>query len=331
MPLVLAGCAGSPDVFSGTVRYDAALVGSLAGGRVVSTQKRAGERVRTGEVILRLDDRDARGAYDAAVGKVAQAQAAFDEARNGPRPQEGERARSQAAAAAAQYAQNLDGRNAAAADDALAAKAYGRAASLYATGDISKDAYDRARRDRDAADARLAQASNGVRAGSAQYEAQQASYALVQAGTRVEDVTQARAGVQQARAALEQARVRLDETIVRAPANGRIETFDLHPGDLVGPNTPVATIVLDQKPYVMIYVPQHDLHAFGVGKHVRVFSEALNQTFDAVEEEQDISAQFTPRDVQTAEDRAELVFGIKLRIEDQKHDLPSGSSVTVSP
>jgi len=138
--------------------------------------------------------------------------------------------------------------------------------------------------------------------------------------------------VQEAQAALAAAQVALDETIIRTPSDGIVESIDLQPGDLLGPGLTAVVIDTLEDPYVRIYVPQRSLQEFRLGKNVTVRSDALSgATFSGIVEQQDLSAQFTPRDVQTAEDRGDLTFGIKIRVHDPQHRLYSGTTVTVTP
>ncbi len=161
--------------------------------------------------------------------------------------------------------------------------------------------------------------------------AQSAGYQTAKNGPRPELVAQARSQTQAARAAVAHAQVQLRETIVRSPADGAVESFDLHPGDLLNPNQPVAVIDTFSDPFVYIYASQEDLHKFQKGARVSIKSDAGMGAFQGVVEAHDRSAQFTPQNVETADQRAELVYGVKVRIHDPQHQLLDGTTVTVSP
>jgi HlyD family secretion protein len=82
---------------------------------------------------------------------------------------------------------------------------------------------------------------------------------------------------------------------------------------------------------VRIYVTQSDMQLVKVGATVRVRSDALSgREFDGRIETIDARAQFTPRDVQTAADRADLAFGVKVRIADRDRALRAGTTVDVA-
>ena len=76
---------------------------------------------------------------------------------------------------------------------------------------------------------------------------------------------------------------------------------------------------------------QRDLAALTSGTHVRVVSDAGGATFQGTVEAFDRTAQFTPQNVETADQRADLVYGVKIRIHDPQHQLLSGTTVTVHP
>ncbi|MDE2573017.1 MAG: HlyD family efflux transporter periplasmic adaptor subunit, partial [bacterium] len=116
-----------------------------------------------------------------------------------------------------------------------------------------------------------------------------------------------------------------------APADGVLRNLDLRPGDIVEPGAAVAVVDEFLDPYVRIYVPQRALGSFVVGRGVEVRSDALaGRRFNGTIEEVDTNAQFTPRNVQTAEDRGDLVFGVKIRIHDPKRMIYGGTTVEVA-
>jgi multidrug resistance efflux pump len=365
---ILAACGRGPTAYSGTLHTEAVDVGSKTGGRVAQVLVTAGDRVRAGQVLVRLEDGAERSGVAGAQAKLAQVQEQLAELEHGSRPAEIARAasQSQAAEAASQKVARAQAPEIAAAGNqvrdaqaavraaraayAYAQKTYDREAALGATGDVAPQAVDQARSARDQARAALgsardraqrasdqlaelqhAQAPFDPQVAAANARAAAATETLTREGPRPEEIAQAHANMQAALAALAAARIALKETVIRAPTDGAIESIDLHPGDLLAPQATAATLDTLRDPYVRIYVPQRDLKTFERGRKFAVRSDALpGQTFAGVDEEHDLSAQFTPRDVQTAEDRAELVFGVKIRVRDPGHKLYGGTTVTVS-
>jgi HlyD family secretion protein len=103
-------------------------------------------------------------------------------------------------------------------------------------------------------------------------------------------------------------------------------------GDVVLPATAIATVIPESNPYLRIYVPQRSLGTFALGKAVHVHSDAYpNRRFEGHVEQIDRRAQFLPRDVQTPEDRADVDFGVKVRVADPQRLLRTGTTAEVLP
>jgi HlyD family secretion protein len=176
-------------------------------------------------------------------------------------------------------------------------------------------------------DDRVQQAAKKV----AQARLDQAQEQLDEASFAQRYVPEARVAVEGAQAQLAAAQAALDEMSIRSPSDGIIESIDLQPGDILPPGATAAVVDTLKDPYVMIYVPQPGLAPFAVGQSLVVSSDALpGETFVGVVEERDRDAQFTPRNVQTADDRATLTFGVKIRIKAAAGRLYNGTTVSIS-
>jgi HlyD family secretion protein len=351
--LCFCACGRNATSYSGTLQAESADVGSTVGGRVVAVLASDGQRIKRGQLIIRFDPKDQRAALAQARGSLAQAQAALDDLLAGPREQDVEKAAAQAAQAQAVYQQayitaphqiteaaaNVNQARAAAVQ---AGHDRTRARDLYHGGAISAQAYDAAAAaDREArarlvaAQAQLAAAQSGsvpqtVIAARQAYQAAAANAALVIAGPRPDQITQARDAVRTAGGGVSAAQARLAEMTVVAPADGTVQNLDLRAGDLVAPGAAVATVNEFIDPFVRIYVPQSALGGLHVGQSVNVRSDALpGRTFTGAVESIDDTAQFTPRDVQTPEDRGDLVFGVKVRVHDPDQVLRGGTTVSI--
>ena len=116
---------------------------------------------------------------------------------------------------------------------------------------------------------------------------------------------------------------------IYAPADGAIASFDLHPGDMLGVNQTAAILDTFADPVCYVYASQRDLARFERADSIRVSSDSGAGDFRARSRPTIARAQFTPQNVETADQRAELVYGIKVRIHDPEHKLLDGSTVTV--
>jgi HlyD family secretion protein len=352
--VLAAACSGQNGGYSGTVQTESIAVGSQVGGRVVEVDVAAGSRVHRGSIVLRLDPAILQAQYDQAVAQANQAGEHLTELQNGNIESDVDRANAQSSAAQAQYQQAVaqsapqaEAGEAAVSDAeaglSLAQSNVKRARSLASTGDVSKQVLDQAESQYAAAQARVAQAKAtyaalsqaqlpGQRATAEQNAAAQSAAAqTVREGPRPEVISQARSAADAARASAARAKTQLLEADIVSTADGVVESFDLHPGDLLQPNQPAAVIDTFADPYVYVYASQKDLARFSSGAKMRVSSDSGLGTFDGVVETHDRTAQFTPQNVETADQRAELVYGVKIRIHDPEHKLLSGTTVTVYP
>jgi multidrug resistance efflux pump len=366
--LTSCGSSGNDYPYSGTVLRESASVGSTLGGRVTSVPVAGGSRVRAGQVIVTFDDAQQRAAVAAAQAQTRAAEATFEDALAGPRPSDIARADAQAGQAQAEFEQlrlsggpRMSGARAqvrasaaglaqAQANAGIAMRTAQRQRELYARGAVALQTADSAEAAAHAATAAVATARALLRAAQAQsasvqgadvpeqtqaaleaYAAAAAQAAAIRAGTRPDQIQSLRAQVLAARANLALAEAKLAECTVRAAADGIVNSLDLRRGDLVAPGVSVATIDEFLDPYVRIYVRQADLARFGSGVTVHVRSDAVpGKIFDGAVAQVDTSAQFTPRDVQTPEDRADLTFGVKIRIHDPDVALHGGTTASVA-
>ncbi len=368
LALLCVSCGGPRFTYSGTLQSESAQVGSTIGGRVVAVNASDGERVKRGQLIVQLDDSDQRAQLAAAVSQEAQAAAALADLEAGARPEELTRALAAEAQAKSLYDRALTSRpqllrvareSVHQAQAVLAQSqatfnqadtSYARARRLFSEGAIAAQSLDDARAAYASAQAGVAASQARLGAAQAQladterstlpsdtvvaqraYQSAVANRRLVQAGTRPQQITQARAALDAAKANVAAAESRLREMTVRAPADGIVDSLDLRPGDIVGPRVQVASVREFRDPYVRIYIAQRDLGQAKVGDAVHVRSDALpGQVFDGTIEQIDQDAQFTPRDVQTADDRANLAYGTKVRVHDPDGKLHGGTTVEVA-
>lgn len=155
------------------------------------------------------------------------------------------------------------------------------------------------------------------------------SYQELARGSRPEDIAQARAALQQADDHLSYLLRQNEELVVRAPADGVIQTMDLRPGDLVTPNQPVATILELSQIWVRVYVPEPDLGRVRLGERAEITVDTYpKRIFPGKVVEIRSQAEYTPRNVQTPEQRMDQVFGVKVAI-DPVSELKPGMAATV--
>jgi HlyD family secretion protein len=138
-------------------------------------------------------------------------------------------------------------------------------------------------------------------------------------------VEAAKMRVIQARAQLADIDAQLAEMQVKAPAESILEILTVKVGDVLPANREVATLLLPQHLWVRVYVPEPWLGLIKVGDAVRIRVDSFPDTdFDGVVEQVNRQAEFTPRNVQTVEDRIRQVFGVKIRLPNNDDRLRAG-------
>jgi multidrug resistance efflux pump len=154
-------------------------------------------------------------------------------------------------------------------------------------------------------------------------DAAKSRYDLLAEGTRPERIAQTRAQLAEIDA-------QLDEMRVAAPEDSVLEVLSVKPGDVLAADHEVATLLYLQHLWVRVYVPETWLGLIQVGQIVKVHTDSSGEEFTGTVEQVNRSAEFTPRNVQTVEDRVRQVFGVKVRLPSDTGKLRAGMSVDVS-
>ncbi|MEP7132906.1 MAG: efflux RND transporter periplasmic adaptor subunit [Acidobacteriota bacterium] len=148
-------------------------------------------------------------------------------------------------------------------------------------------------------------------------------------GSRSEDIDAAAAALQREEAQLAYLERQKSESVVAAPSDGIVQSIDLRPGDLVAANQPVAKLIEPSQIWVRVYVPEPALGRVRVGQAAAVRVDTFpNRTFPGRVVEIRTSAEYTPRNVQTLEQRMDTVFGVKIGI-DPAPELKPGMAASV--
>ncbi|MFP4192808.1 MAG: HlyD family secretion protein, partial [Candidatus Hydrogenedentota bacterium] len=167
-----------------------------------------------------------------------------------------------------------------------------------------------------------------VRAAKAQYDQAQAALDELREGAREEDIESARAAVDAARADLRKAERGVRETRIHAPANGVVESLDLRKGDLVSPG-PAARLADPEDLTLTVYVSALALGHLRVGQTVALTTDSHGDAaFEGTLTYLASQGEFTPRNLQTQEERAQQVFGVEIRTHSHDGKLKAGMTAT---
>src|ERR1700751_414389 len=299
---------------SGTVEARNIRVGSRMGGRIDKVLVREGDTVEVGQLLISFDDKELQAS-------LAQSRANAIKVERGFRPEEIAEARASAAQAKAEYEQRRNGYRQ---EDIAAAQAVlDRATADEVRTRLDFQRYDAlAQKDLVSKQQRDTAEANWKIAAAMKQNAQHKLDELKR-GYRPEDIAAARAAL-----AYDEARYR--ERQVVAPSAATVEVLDVRPGDLIAPNTPVATLLERDQIYVRIYIPETEIGHVRLGQKAEVRVDSFSETvFEGTVEQINQQAEFLPRNVQTREERVHQVFGVKIRIDDPSNRVLAGMAADV--
>jgi HlyD family secretion protein len=174
--------------------------------------------------------------------------------------------------------------------------------------------------ERDRAVTRAATLEKSVAAAKSRHE-------LLAAGPRSNQLAQVRA-------TLQRIDTQLNELRVIAPTSCILEVLSVKVGDVVAPNRELATLILPQHLWVRVYVAQPRLGNLKLGQEAQFVADAIaGKNFRGEIEHINRAAEFTPRNVQTADERIKRVFAVKVRLNNESGELRPGMTgdITFEP
>lgn len=281
-------------LLSGNIEITEVNVGFKLAGRVIALAVEEGQQVQKGDVLARLDNAELASVVSQNRAALQEAISRLAELKAGSRLQEVEQARANLRAQEAELAR--------------VKKDYERAETLYKNGAISAAQFDAAK---SAYEARSAQERSAVELLS-----------LVREGARKENIDAAESRVQQARAAVRTAEHRLQDTEIHSPSAGIVLRKNIELGETVGQGVPVYTIGDLSNPWIKVYVKEDKLGWIKIGQKAKVTTDSRpNKTYEGRVSYISSEAEFTPKSVQTQEERVKLVFGVKVRVDNAEEEL----------
>jgi HlyD family secretion protein len=314
---VAVGCGhgrDQPARASGYVDATEVTIASKVPGRVGTVSLVEGMRVTAGQPVVTIATTDTDLALGGARAERAQAAAALRLAEAGARPEEIQQAEANVAAASADVGAARTELDAATVD-------LGRFDQLLRDRAGSQKQRDDAAARRDVAASRLKGATDRVAAA-------QAALARLRAGARPQELDAARARVAAADAQIATLDNARTEATVLAPATGVVTSRLVEPGELVAVGTPLGVIVDLDHAWVNAYVEEPLVPSLRVGQTLSVVTDAGDRlagqiAFIAPR------AEFTPRNVQTAAERAKLVYRVKVTVDNRQGVLKPGMPAEV--
>lgn len=293
---------------SGTVEATEITISARAQGELLSVEAEEGDVVEKEEVIAQIEREDLELQLQQGENRLEGARAQLDLLLAGARSEDLRQAQAQLE----QAEQALE----------LARKSYDRVRSLSEGGSATPSDLDRAETEFEQARSRVASA--------------QAQVEKLQSIARPEEVRASRAKVAEAQAGVERIRRRLAETVVKAPRAGTVTTRAREAGEYVAPGTPLFTIADLETVYLTIYVPEPSLGEIALGQEAEVSVDGMpERTFRGRVTRIAEEAEFTPKNVQTQDARAQLVFAVEITIDNSegifKIGMPADARIVTEP
>jgi multidrug resistance efflux pump len=338
----------------GVVEIQEVRVASKVGGRVAEIKIKEGNRVEPGQELVLFEVPELRAQRDQQLALLAEALADLEKAQNGPRMEEKETAQQAMKAAQARWEKIKKGPReeeirqarseweSAEADLRWAREEFTRAERTYrqfagarADFDMAKAVLERNRGRENAARARLDLLVAGSRQEDkdealAEFKRTEANYELLRNGTRSEDLKLAEARVALARGKLAELEAHLAEAVVRAPEPAVVDVLAVRKGDVVPPNGPVVRLLRASDLWVKVYVPETQLGRLRLNQDVEVTGDAFpGRRFPGRIDHIASESEFTPRNVQSADERRHQLFGAKILLQDPEGVFKAGMAAEV--
>ena len=288
-------------MLSGNVDIRQVDLGFRVGGRIATIPFEEGARVPAGAMLASLDAQPLRDQLAIDEAMIALSAAQLDRQRNGNRVQDIAQAEARLAELRAQLVkakQDLDRRNA-----------------LQGSGAISRAVLDATRAQYQVAEAEVQGAEQAL--------------SLQRAGARREDISAAQAQHAQAIAQAARARTDIADSEIHAPNAGVILTRAREPGAIVQPGETVLTLTIDRPMRVRAYIDEADLGRISPGMAVEVSTDGTTRLYHGSIGYISPSAEFTPKTVQTRDLRTDLVYRLRVIVDDPDDGLRQGQPVSV--
>jgi HlyD family secretion protein len=295
--LVRGKGGGEVLVANGTIEATEVEVSSKLPGRIAQLLVREGDAVQANQIIARLDMAEIEAEVAQHRAALARTEAQLKELLAGSRVEEIEEAH----ANLRQAEDNLK----------LAKDDWDRFDNLFKEGAISAQERDRAK--------------NKVEVAISQVKAARERYQMIRIGPRPEVIEAARHERDRAKAALGAAQVRLRDGTILAPLAGIVLTKRAEQGEIINPGFPIVVLIDPDDLWLRVYIPESEIGLVKIGQKGTITVDSFpNRRFEGKVIEISSKAEFTPRTVQTKKERVNLVFGVKISLDNRERLLKPG-------
>ena len=298
---------------SGHVEATETRLASEAGGRILTLTVNEGDRVQPGQTILTLDTRDAQLAINRVKAEQAAAEAQLRLVQAGSRVEDIRQAQAQVETARAEV-------SAARSELQAAEQDLERFDTLLKNNSGSRKQRDDAATRRDVARERVLSAESRVKTA-------EENLAKLKAGARREEVDAARARVASVAAQVASLEKGIGDATLRSPVGGLVSEKLIEVGEMIAPRAPAIVIVDLDHAWADVFVPEPTVPQIKIGQAATVFTDAGGSGIAGTITYISPKAEFTPRNVQTAEERSKLVYRVRINVDNKDGVLKQGMPV----
>jgi HlyD family secretion protein len=298
---------------SGHVEATETRLAPEVGGRILTLTVREGDRVQPGQVVLTLDTRDVELAIQRARADLAAAEAQLRLVVSGARVEDIRQAASQAAASRAEL-------QAAQTELESAGQDLARFETLLASNSGS-------RKQRDDAETRRNLARDRVSAAQSRVHTAEEALAKLKAGSRPEEIDTARARVAGVNAHIATLEKGIDDASLKSLVGGIVTEKLVEVGEVIAPRAPALVVVDLERAWADVFVPEPAVPQIKIGQAATVFTDAGGPGIAGTVAYISPKAEFTPRNVQTAEERSKLVYRVRINVDNKDGVLKQGMPV----
>jgi HlyD family secretion protein len=316
--VVLAGaCAEKPPSdrlrVSGHVEATETRLAPEAGGRILTLTVKEGDRVQPGQIVLTLDTRDVELSIDRAKAEQASAEAQLRLVQAGARIEDIRQAQSQIETARAET-------SAAKAELDAAEQDLTRFDTLLKNNSGSRKQRDDAATRRDVAKERVTSAESRVKTA-------EEVLSKLRAGARPEEVDTARARVATVAAQITSLEKGITDATLKSPIGGLVTEKLVEVGEIIAPRVPALIVVDLDHAWADVFVPEPTVPLIKIGQSATVFTDAGGAGIAGTISYISPKAEFTPRNVQTAEERSKQVYRVRISVDNKEGVLKQGMPI----
>ena len=287
---------------SGTIEVTSVEINSKVSGTIKTLTLQAGDPVTEGQLVAEISRNDLAAQRERDAMALMKAEAQLKDLLSGARKPELEEAAANVNIVKVTYAK---------AEEDLA-----RRETLYEAGAISEQ--------------ELEQFQNNLELEKNRLQAAEARLSLLEAGSREQTIAAAKAEVQRNKAVLQASETMLEDLKIFSPITGSVVSKNYYPGEFVQMGASLATVADLNDLWIKVYIPTDDLPAVKLGQKVEFTVSGESTVFEGTVSEIAAKGEFTPKSIQTKQERANIVFGVKIKTDSQAGILKPGMPADVT-